>query len=114
VKLAVVPFNRAAVVYTSAAIAFATFIGVVLYHTYLQAWPKLQQRVQHFCDHEESKSFNDSTSEEGRTLATPTTTIIGPPQLELMSEMEKIQTDLVISSLLALTSVNMSFVNHWS
>ena len=42
VKLAVVPVNQAAVVYTSVGVAFSTFIGVVLYHTYLQVWPKLE------------------------------------------------------------------------
>ena len=90
VKLAVVPVNQAAVANASAGIALSTFIGVVIYHTYLQVWPKLQQRVRHLCDHEESESSNDSTSEEERnasseppTLVAPTTTIVDPPCPEL-------------------------------
>ena len=45
VKLAVVQVSQAAVAYTSVGIAFATFIGVLLYHTYQQVWPKFQQKI---------------------------------------------------------------------
>ena len=45
VKLAVVPVSQAAVAYTSVGIAFATFIGVLLYHTYQQVWPKFQLKM---------------------------------------------------------------------
>ena len=83
VKLAVVPVNQAAVVYTSVGVAFATFIGVVLYHTYHQIWPRLQQRIHRLCDHQDK---NCSNSEEERNatsetpmLAAPTTTIVDPP-----------------------------------
>jgi len=82
-KHAVVPVDQAAVVYTSVGIAFATFIGVVLYHTYQQIWPRLQQRIHHLCDHQDK---NCSNSEEERNatsetpmLAAPTTTIVDPP-----------------------------------
>jgi len=44
VKLAVIPVSQSAVACTSVGIAFTTFIGVLLYHTYQQVWPKLQQR----------------------------------------------------------------------
>ena len=88
VKLAVVPIYQlqAIVVYTSVGIAFATFIGVVLYHTYLQVWPKLQQRVHHFCNHDLSSQIS---SEDERNMnnelaqqVAPTMTIVDPPHPE--------------------------------
>ena len=88
VKLAVVPASQAVVISTSVGVALATSTGVVLYHTYLQVWPKLQQRVHCLCDFVESKSSIDSSEEEGNeyndtsTLVTPTTTIIDPPHPE--------------------------------
>ena len=42
VKFALAPVSQAAVAYTSVGIAFATFIVVLLYHTYQQVWPKFQ------------------------------------------------------------------------
>ena len=72
VKLAVVPVNQAAVAYTSVGIAFATFIGVVLYHTYLQVWPRLQQRL---CDHQGRKCFEEERDEN---CETPTGVLVAP------------------------------------
>ena len=71
-KLAVVPVNKAAVVYTLAGIAFATFSGVVLYHTYLQVWPRLQQRL---CDHQGRKCFEEERDEN---CETPTGVLVAP------------------------------------
>ena len=80
VKLAVVQVSQAAVTYTSVSVALTTFVGVLLYHTYQQVWPKLQQRLQQLRHQEESESFKDSISEEEtRPLLAPTTTIIEFP-----------------------------------
>ena len=80
VKLAVVPVSQAAVTYTSVSVALATFVGVLLYHTHQQVWPKLQQKLQQLQHQEESESFKDSISEEEtRPLLAPTTTIIEFP-----------------------------------
>ena len=80
VKLAVVPVSQAAVTYTSVSVALTTFVGVLLYHTYQQVWPKLQQKLQQLQHQEESESFKDSISEEEtRPLLAPTTTIIEFP-----------------------------------
>ena len=85
-KLAVVPVNKAAVVYTLAGIAFATFSGVVLYHTYLQVWPKLQKRIYCLYNGEEHDRFNqisyDEESNEPPALVAPTTTTVDPPTPE--------------------------------
>ena len=95
VKLAVVRDNQlqATVAYTSVGIAFATFIGVLLYHTYLQVWPKLQRRFRCLHDYMNRKRSNDSSSEEENheisTLIAPTTTIIDPPHPDLHDAIEK-------------------------
>ena len=85
-KNAVVPVDQAAVAYTSVGIAFATFIGVVLYHTYQQIWPNLQQQIHHLRDHQDKKCFNSeeerNATSETPILAAPTTTIIDPPRPE--------------------------------
>jgi len=86
VKLAVVPVNQAAVAYTSAGVAFATFIGVVLYHTYLRVWPELQKGICHLCDHKEHDHVNHISYEEENNelpaLVAPTTTTVYPPTPE--------------------------------
>ena len=45
VRRAQKPENQAAVTYMSVGIAFATFVGVLVHHTYQQVWPNLQQRI---------------------------------------------------------------------
>ena len=62
VKLAVVPVSQAAVAYTSVGIAFTTFIGVLLYHTYQQVWPKLQYKINQLCHSEMREMSNDNSS----------------------------------------------------
>ena len=84
VKLAVVPVSQAAVAYTSVSVVFATFIGVLLYNTYQQVRPKLQQIVLQLCHHEErERSTNGNNSvdvaQEARPLLTPTVSIIERP-----------------------------------
>ena len=81
--------SQAAVSYTSVSVAFTTFVGVLLYHTYQQAWPKLQQRIHQLCHHEERDSSNSRvnktdamTDHETRPLIAPTTSVIGRPNRE--------------------------------
>ena len=88
VKLAVVPVSQAAVTYASVGVAFTTFVGVLLYHTYQQVWPKLQQKLQELCHHEERERANDSSLEEDVTVnhdahcsLAPTMTIIELPDI---------------------------------
>ena len=93
VKLAVVPVSQAAVTYTSVSVALTTFVGVLLYHTYQQVWPKLQQKLQQLHRREEREKSNDSSSEEeetldheARPLLAPTTTLIAFPNPMLPNE----------------------------
>ena len=86
VKLAVVPVSQAAVAYTSVSVVFATFIGALLYNTYQQVRPKLQQTVQKLCCHEERASSNGNSSDEDvdvdhedQPLLSPTMTVIERP-----------------------------------
>ena len=90
VKLAVLPVSQAAVTYTSVSVAFTTFVGVLLYHTYQQVWPKLQQKCQQLHRHEERERADDSsseeevtTSDEAQPLLTPTTSIVESPNPQL-------------------------------
>ena len=80
VKLAVVPVSQAAVAYTSVGVALTTFVGVLLYHTYQQVWPKLKQKLQQLHRREERETANDSSSEEedneARPLLAPTMSVI--------------------------------------
>ena len=86
VKLAVVPVNQATVIYTSVGVALATFIGVVLYHTYLQVWPELQRRIHHLYNGEGHDLFNHISYEEENNeppaMIAPTTTTVDPPTPE--------------------------------
>ena len=84
VKLAVVPGNQAAIASTSVGIAFATFIVVLLYHTYQQVWPIFQHS-------ELRKKYNANSSEdeadvyhEVHTLTAPTMTVIERPTPETL------------------------------
>jgi len=96
VKFAVVPVSQAAVAYTSVGIAFATFIGVLLFHTYQQIWPELQHKINQL-QHKINKLHhsgvremsNDSSSEdeadvyhEAQMLTAPTMTVIERPSPE--------------------------------
>ena len=84
VKLAVVPVSQAAVTYISVGIAFTTFVGVLLYHTNQQVWPKLKQKLHH---HKLRERVSDSSSEEGvteaRPLIAPTMSVIKFPNPRL-------------------------------
>ena len=77
VKLAVVPASQAAVAYTSVSVALTTFVGVLLYHTYQQVWPKLKQKLQHLHRREEREMANDEEEDnEARPLLAPTMSVI--------------------------------------
>ena len=92
VKFAVVPVSQAAVAYTSVGIAFATFIVVLLYHTYQQVWPKFQEKIDQLCHSDTRKMYNDSSSgdevdvyHEAHTLTAPTMTVIERPNPETLA-----------------------------
>ena len=72
------PENQAAVTYISVGIAFATFVGVLVYHTYQQVWPKLQQRIHLLHHHKEQQSegFKEGVDNQAQT---PTVTIVECP-----------------------------------
>jgi len=86
VKLAVVPVSQAAVAYTSVGIAFATFIVVLLCHTYQQVWPKfltIMKQLQHSEVREMSSSEDEAdVYYEAQTLTAPTMTVIERPNPE--------------------------------
>ena len=88
VKLAVVPVSQAAVAYTSVGIAFATSIGVLLYHAYQQIWPKFQLKMNQLRHPESREMYNDNSSEneadEAHTLTAPTMTVIERPHPETL------------------------------
>ena len=91
VKFALVPVSQAAVAYTSVGIAFATFIVVLLYHTYQQVWPKFQLKMNQLRHPESREMYNDSSSEaeadvyhEAHTLTVPTMTVIERPHPETL------------------------------
>ena len=113
VKLAVVPVNQAAVVYTSVGVAFATFVGVVLYHTYLQVWPELQKRII-ICIMVRDMIFSTTSVMRKKTMNLQHWLL--PPQplliLQLQSHLTQITTVLDVSSLPTLTQLN--FANHLS
>ena len=91
VKFALVPVSQAAVVYTSVGTAFATFIGVLLYHTCQHIWPKFQQKINQLRLSQSRVMYNDNSSEdeadvyhEAHTLTAPTMTIIERPHPETL------------------------------
>ena len=91
VKFALAPVSQAAAAYTSVGIAFATFIGVLLYHTYQQVWPKFQQKIKQLCHSDTREMYTDNSSEdeadvyhEANTLTAPTMTVIECPHPETL------------------------------
>ena len=73
------PENQAAVTYMSVGIAFATFVGVLVHHTYQQVWPKLQQRIHllRHCRGQQSEGFEEAGVDN--QAQTPTMTIVECP-----------------------------------
>ena len=85
VRNAETPESQAAVTYVSVGIAFATFVGVLAYHTYQQVWPKLQQRI-HQLHHRQEHHYEivDEADVDNREQipAAPTMTIVEHPSPE--------------------------------
>ena len=88
VRHAELPEHQAAVTYTSVGVAFATFVGILVYHTYQHIWPELQHKIhqlQHklhqLCHRKEhqSESFDDNRAQ---ISITPTMTVVECPSPE--------------------------------
>ena len=85
VRLAESPESQAAVTYTSVGVAFATFVGVIVYHTYQKVWPILQQRLHklHHCKAHEIERFDEAADIDSKEIPTaPTMTIVECPSPE--------------------------------
>jgi len=101
VGLTEIPESQAVVSYISVGIAFATFIGVLVYHTYQQVWPKLQQRFHKLRNQKENQSecfdkaaeFKTDIDNQVQVSTAPTMTIVECPPPE-----PRISTDITITS----------------
>ena len=85
VRIAEKPECQAAVTYVSVGVAFATFVGVLIFHTYQQVWPKLQQ-INHWlhCHKEHQYKILDEAEVDNqeKTSSAPTMTIVEHPSPE--------------------------------
>ena len=85
VRNAETPESQAAVTYVSVGIAFATFVGVLAYHTYQQVWPKLQRRIHQLChrhEHQYESVDQADVDNQEQIPAAPTMTIVERPSPE--------------------------------
>ena len=86
VRLAKIPESQQAIVtYLSVGIAFATFVGVLVYHTYQHIWPKVKPKIQqlHHCKEHQSESFDEADIDNRtQTSTAPTMTIVECPSPE--------------------------------
>ena len=85
VRIAETSESQAAVTYVSVGIAFATFVGVLVYHAYQQVWPKLQQRIHqlHHRHEHQYESVDEADVDNREQIPTaPTMTIIERPSPE--------------------------------
>ena len=85
VRIAEQPESQAAVTYVSVGIAFATFVGVLAYHTYQQVWPKLQQRIhqlRHRHEHQYESVDEADVDNREQIPTAPTMTIVERPSPE--------------------------------
>ena len=85
VRNAETPESQAAVTYVSVGIAFATFVGVLAYHTYQQVWPKLQRRIHQLChrhEHQYESVDQADVDNQEQIPAAPTMTIVECPSPE--------------------------------
>ena len=77
--------SQVVVTNTSVGIAVATFVGVLVYHTYQQLWPKLEQRIHHLrhCKEHQREIFDEGDIKNQRQISTlPTVTIVEHPSPE--------------------------------
>ena len=86
VRLAETPENQAIVTYISVGIAFTTFVWVLVYHTYQQVWPKMQQRIHQLYhrNKHQSESFDEEADidNQAQISIVPTVTIVDRPSPE--------------------------------
>ena len=85
VRIAETQESQAAVTYLSVGITFATFVGVLVYHTYQQVWPKLQQRIhqlRHHHEHQYEIVVQADVDNQEQIPAAPTMTIVERPSPE--------------------------------
>jgi len=83
VRSAEKPESQAAVTNISVGIAFATFVGVLVYHMYQQVWPKLQQKIHLLHHRREHQSDEEAdTDSEAQISTAPTMTIVECPHPE--------------------------------
>jgi len=70
--------SQVVVTNTSVGIAFATFVGVLVYHAYQQLWPKLQQRIHHLrhCKEHQKGNFDEGGIDNQRLISTLSTVTI--------------------------------------
>ena len=86
VRLAETPESQAVVTYISVGIAFATFVVVLVHHTYQQVWPKLQQRIhqlRHRKEHQ-SEGCDVDNDNQAQISTAPTMSIVERPSPELL------------------------------
>ena len=69
--------NKAAVTYLSVGIAFATFVGVLVYHMYQQVRPKLQPKINQLLHCKKHRS--ETVEEAAQTSTTHTVSIVECP-----------------------------------
>ena len=101
VGLTEIPESQAVVSYISVGIAFATFTGVLVYHTYQQVWPKLQQRFHKLHNQKENQSecfdkaaeFKTDIDNQVQLSTAPTMTVVECPPPG-----PRISTDITITS----------------
>ena len=85
VRHAELPESQAAVTYTSVGVAFATFVGILVYHTYQHIWPKLQPKIYKLlhCRERRSESFDEADVDNRAHISTaPTMTVVERPSPE--------------------------------
>ena len=83
--LAAATYSVRLVTNTSVGVAFATFVGVLVYHAYQQLWPKLQQRIHHLrhCKEHQKGNFDEGGIDNQRLISTlPIVTIVERPSPE--------------------------------
>ena len=76
--------SQVVVTNTSVGIAVATFVGVLVYHTYQQLWPKLEQRIHHLrhCKEHQREIFDGDIDNQRQISTLPTMTSVERPSPE--------------------------------
>ena len=85
VRISEKPERYAVVTYVSVGIALAAFVGVLVFHTYQQVWPKLQQRFHQLHCHVEHRYENVDEAafdHQVQIPTAPTMTVVERPSPE--------------------------------